>query len=85
MNRIIRYRRRGETCRGCKRPIERDPTTDGCLYGWTPTSGRCQPCWLVDLFGTEMQPSDAWWRAVRRMTLAAWHVAEAMVPDGPAF
>ena len=23
--------------------------------------------------------------AVRRMTLAAWHVAEAMVPDGPSF
>lgn len=83
--RKVRYRRRSEQCRGCANPIDREPATDGSLYGWTPESGQCYLCWLYDLFGTEMQASDAWWRAVRRMTQAAWGVAEAMVPDGPGF
>lgn len=80
-----RYRRRREQCRGCHRPIDREPTTDGNLYGWTPESGRCYECTLVDLFGPAMQPDENWWRAIRKITQAAWHVAEAMVPDGPPF
>ena len=68
--RIVRYRRRSEQCKGCLEPIDRDPTTDGCLYGWKPTASVCYQCWTISLFGAEMQPTEAWWRLARKLVMA---------------
>jgi hypothetical protein len=68
--RRFRFRVARGLCKGCKQPIEHEPTTDGNWYGWEPASGRCYPCHLIDLFGPAMQPSEDWWRKVRPLVKA---------------
>ena len=82
--RIVRYKRRPETCTVCHEPIARDPTTDGLTYGWRPTDGRCYVCHLVDLFGVNLAPTEVWWRKVRRLLRAAAAITvlnESTIPD----
>ena len=66
----IVYRRRRDICRVCTEPIERDPTTDGSLYGWRPTASVCYHCWAISLFGVGMMPTEAWWRLARKLVAA---------------